>query len=1223
MAQLIKSLLSFFKITHAQPSPDEGAPALLPEAQSAQKSAFTSLSPVDNADSLGQYAVALDWALKNEGKGDVKNIALTGPYGSGKSSILKTYQSKNTDPNLTFLNISLATFKEELDPNSQTKSTDLLRLIELSILQQIFYHEEDHKIPDSRFKKIRSFRRNTLIYNSIGIFLVLASSIYLFDKSFFQSLSGYYPISIVKKLAPPLSISIVAAGVFYAIFRSIRTVSSITISKLNFQNAEIQISDSISKSILNNHLDEILYFFEVTKYSVVVIEDLDRFEQTEIFTKLRELNHLLNYSEKIKRDIVFIYAVRDDIFKNKDRTKFFDFIIPVIPVINSSNSNEKLLDIIAKNSYGIKTELVENISLFIDDLRLLYNITNEYHIYRLKLGNLNQDRLFAMMVYKNMYPDDFVDLSNGKGKLFGVFEEKETFIKERTEAIRAQIEDIRLKIRELDDVLISNKQELRQIYIYKYIENLTNITKFVIQEKDYNFSDVTTDELFVFFLKDKISYSHISPNYNGNYRLNTNTVDLKFSDIQDMVSDEYTYEERLNNIFEIQNNKQEDLKEQIRKLEKERTKIRHHKIHEITALGGCRMNFEDNRQSQLVNILLRNAYIGEDYLDYISIFYEGSITKSDRDFLLNVKAQTPTDFDYKLVKIEKLIPKIDAIDFSSSNILNYNLLDYILGKDKYLQQCDAMLNILKNESAVAVGFIDGFIDATLNTSTFINLIAKRWPNIWRFLTQRSNYTKERLDLYLALLLEYAELDSIKTMATKSKLSSEISSMTHFPDIWVSADKFKPIIEGLNLKFTSLDLVQVPVELARFIYEQNHYSLTEEMVKTVINCFGKYNDIDFKTRNFFAIKNSECKELISYIDKNISIYMNNIYLMEEQNIFEEEPEFIELLNRDDLLFEQKEALLDKVTTLVADVDAITSIDIVQSLLERSKITPTWHNLVSYYHSMDNILDAYAVDFIENTENAQALSATRIKAEVSLDEDTIVKPFTRDLLLEESFSNETYALVILAAPYIYGNLNFGDLSTEKVRLLIKNKKLKLSTVHYDLLRTEFNGLHLELAEQASSEFIPKINDYTVEEPEIIYLLSSSHISIEEKNNIIELLGSDMISSTSQLLTVLGTLCSNDQRLVIPDGVLNKVLRGRLPAIHKITLLIRKAETLNKEQIREVLESLPEPYSDIAKLGRRPKLDVSTLNWELARKLEKLGVIKRASDEKGRIRISTFRQ
>ena len=120
------------------------------------------------------------------------------------------------------------------------------------------------------------------------------------------------------------------------LFKSIRTFKGITIKKLGIGGASIEIDKRISKSILNNHIDEILYFFEVTNNNVVVIEDLDRFEQTDVFTKLREINLLINRSKKVEKDVVFVYAIRDDMFQDKDRTKFFDFIIPIIPIINSS-----------------------------------------------------------------------------------------------------------------------------------------------------------------------------------------------------------------------------------------------------------------------------------------------------------------------------------------------------------------------------------------------------------------------------------------------------------------------------------------------------------------------------------------------------------------------------------------------------------------------------------------------------------------------------------------------------------------------------------------------------------------------------------------------------------------------------------------------------------------------------------------------------------------------
>ncbi len=77
---------------------------------------------------------------------------------------------------------------------------------------------------------------------------------------------------------------------------------------------------------LNKHIDEIIYFFEATDKNILVIEDLDRFNSTELFSKLREVNFIINNSPKIKdkKVVKFIYAIKDDVFtKNLNRTKFF------------------------------------------------------------------------------------------------------------------------------------------------------------------------------------------------------------------------------------------------------------------------------------------------------------------------------------------------------------------------------------------------------------------------------------------------------------------------------------------------------------------------------------------------------------------------------------------------------------------------------------------------------------------------------------------------------------------------------------------------------------------------------------------------------------------------------------------------------------------------------------------------------------------------------------
>ena len=150
---------------------------------------FHTLSPTDNAENVDTYIQSLDWALKNKDK--IKNIAISGAYGSGKSSVIKTFIKRNINKNYKFLNISLATFKElkNQSNNQRNGNNNTLRLIELSILQQLFYHEKDKKIPDSRFKKIESYKTSLLFLYSIGFIAFLVSILFLITPDFLAKFS--------------------------------------------------------------------------------------------------------------------------------------------------------------------------------------------------------------------------------------------------------------------------------------------------------------------------------------------------------------------------------------------------------------------------------------------------------------------------------------------------------------------------------------------------------------------------------------------------------------------------------------------------------------------------------------------------------------------------------------------------------------------------------------------------------------------------------------------------------------------------------------------------------------------------------------------------------------------------------------------------------------------------------------------------------------------------
>ena len=245
-----------------------------------------------------------------------------------------------------------------------------------------------------------------------------------------------------------------------------------------------------------------MYFFEETKYRVIFFEDLDRLDSSKIFVQLRELNTLLNNSNTIKRPIVFVYAVKDDIFTEEDRTKFFEFIIPVIPVINSTNSGEILLDLFKANGsesfkHDITFDYILDVSPYISDMRVLQNIHNEFLLYKrtLRAGQgleLSDKMMLSLIIFKNLYPKDFADLQLEDGVIKQAFIDKQNYISQKQDDLQADIDAAADVIAKVNADTINNTKELK-VAMLGAIVNWNGIVTSV--GKSYNGSDYTAQTI--------------------------------------------------------------------------------------------------------------------------------------------------------------------------------------------------------------------------------------------------------------------------------------------------------------------------------------------------------------------------------------------------------------------------------------------------------------------------------------------------------------------------------------------------------------------------------------------------------------------------------------------------------------------------------------------------------------------------------------------------------
>ncbi|MGC3995157.1 MAG: hypothetical protein QM779_13760 [Propionicimonas sp.] len=394
-----------------------------------------SLSPQFDPDHHGIYLAALKDAVNN--RPGIRNIALTGAYGTGKSSILtelaRQCPQRVVEVSLSSVGDPPAPTGGEPDVTTLEEQTNL---IQKEIVKQILYKEKPSKTPGSRFPRVSQFKFGLAALQSAVISLVITGIIWLTG-------SGK-PIEAISGPDPALGVlayTMLWLAITAAILVLLRaTHGRVTLDKLTAGPAAVTLN-SQSSSYFDKYLDEIVYYFEVSQRDILILEDLDRFENVRIFETLRALNTILNGSSQVQKEVRFIYALRDSVFERlgadplgdlpdaaqreverANRTKFFDLVIPVVPFITHKNARDLMTR--AMDGTGVSADLIDLAAGHIADMRLIWNLRNEYDIFSHRLldiddpvPGLDPDRLFALLLYKSVHMTDFERIRLGRSAL--------------------------------------------------------------------------------------------------------------------------------------------------------------------------------------------------------------------------------------------------------------------------------------------------------------------------------------------------------------------------------------------------------------------------------------------------------------------------------------------------------------------------------------------------------------------------------------------------------------------------------------------------------------------------------------------------------------------------------------------------------------------------------------------------------------------------------------
>ena len=300
---------------------------------------FNALTPEVLDKNKGIYKKALDFAFDNK---DIKNIAITGIYGAGKSTVWNTYVKETKKENI--ITVSLGKYEdniqeikiksednEDKDNNSETKEKDseaknkdteydkigedILdneNRVERQIINQILSQIKAKDIPLSKY----GFKSNksccTILFESLVMLGIISSVLLWLNRESIVDNTGFSYICVLISCIIMLFLSLLY--IFYRYFRE----NILRISKVKFRGAEADLgyNDKNDETVLDRDIKELVYLIKSSKSKIIVFEDLDRYDNVAIFTKLRELNFLLNKYSKTNDDgevIRFIYMIRDGI----------------------------------------------------------------------------------------------------------------------------------------------------------------------------------------------------------------------------------------------------------------------------------------------------------------------------------------------------------------------------------------------------------------------------------------------------------------------------------------------------------------------------------------------------------------------------------------------------------------------------------------------------------------------------------------------------------------------------------------------------------------------------------------------------------------------------------------------------------------------------------------------------------------------------------------------
>ena len=1132
------------------------------------KSKYVSLAPRgEKKEEYEEYYNALDFAMKDK---SIRNIAITGSYGAGKSSVIDSYFNNHKE--IKCIRISLAYFsfarlqnkynnennKKNIKISEESSATPTVNVgedniqsnmvldnnpnennIEVEVLKNLFYSIDGKKLKNNRYLTVKA-KRDIKEYFCQGLFvfsiitmIVLLKIVFVVLNNILSNINNMkYALEIMPRIPKLyaivcllfcLSILIVCVGSVVTNYDKLLPY----IKSIVFKNARI---DTANMSIINHYLHEIMNYMVDAEESVFIFEDLDRYENYAIFEKLRNLCILINNNEIIKKKfeynynvkgIKFIYAVKDDfvfanngiVLKNDDglleeRTKFFDFVIPIIPKITQSNIRDAITDNIKRlNVKDIEDSYIFIISNYLTSLRMVNNIFNEFQIYKNTLCNgkdFDDKQLLTMIAFKNLYPKEFVEYQQS-----GVLEK--------------MIIDI----------------DSKKYSLLKHSKKTERTYEPEIKRRGIN---------------------ALSSQDQAIYRKAKKYIDL------------------------LENKKIEIYDDDI-----------------------VKSVFSECGNNEFIMMATRNGFINNKVNDCINYFYSDFIDTHDKDFLVNVYSGKDFEIDYELHNAGRVFGLLDAIHFTTKAIINGDLIKYAFIKKFNDNKTNTLCDLIINDYSLLLCIVKYFESTAIDVcKQVINKCDNIDNEYYESLILSSDVSiTDRIIILdkLLLCLDEKAIFRIDTNQTLSDFINENINMIYNKD-----DNLQELyVNRLNIKCENIkynENIDI-TKMGNFVYKIMLDKTTNEecfVYKDLLKIYylnkNVFND-DFENDNLsFIYNNTEENIIIDNIKTFPDEYVENCLLItnrESITVDDKMVELLYLLKNEDNVISIIKGLKGEIAIESVDYEGIIIINdensddevekynerkklIYDELLKNDNISLTMNDLYKYFSDFD--WSQLLTDYISN--NLSKLVAHNFKPE---DVDNKILGFYKNMILKCKSVENIESLL--------NNSIISLQNTELVSLppnLIK-KLLQGNNIKYDincmvaLYSNGFEGIEWYIYNNIN-DFINNNQVNLLSEDIIIKIIDIFDQNVKGRINIDDDFVKSIQIDICQLIAKKYEVNPNfnsdgiianyiiSSSYAFNHRILNRVLTNK-QIDNKLDILCNKLEYITKEDLVAIIKSSNSPF------------------------------------------------